>query len=209
MFFFISLDTRRIMASARGSSKESSFGIDYERMEESDSSSFSDPFAAPAEDYGDVMMSRADYGLKESSGSSDSYLDSSPSPSPSSSSSSSGSRLDVGHLSSALGASSLPFGAGLAQKRERPAEAATTWGNERRGVWGAASYNIGALAAAAPSLRARAAPTRSPLCPPLCPPPSPLPSRRLLVLWRARGGRRAGRGLWPALLPHAQPAHRL
>lgn len=138
--------------------KEESFGIEYERHDESGAESFSDPFAATpsdAEDYGDVYMSREDYGLTSTTGAkggSDAFSDfppSSSSGSGSSSASSSGrgfgaaSHVDSGTLRSALGSNQSPFsfggGGSAAQQQSRP-----TFGAERRGVWGQASYNIGA-----------------------------------------------------------------
>jgi hypothetical protein len=112
-------------------------------------------------------------------------------------------------LNSALNAGSLEFGGAL--RRDRPAP--TQFGSERRGVWAQASYNIGArprCALCAPPLRCRhpATPCPHTLTPshPTHPTPPP-PFTRLLLLWRPPAGRRCGRGLWPALLAHAQPPH--
>jgi hypothetical protein len=139
------------------SKKESSYGIDYERHEESDSSSFSDPFAVPEDsrDYGDVYMSREDYGLlpQGNSNTGDAYEDTSSSGSSGGSGggggsrsggsgSSAGSQLDMGHLASAMGSSRMAMSEFGSSARERPA--ATQFTTERRGLWAQASYNIGA-----------------------------------------------------------------
>jgi hypothetical protein len=116
------------------SKKESSYGIDYERHEESDSSSFSDPFASSSQEYEDVPMSAADYGLRSPPEVDSGRLEAG--------SSLPSSRVNASTLSSALNSPLPDFGSA---RRDSPSAAASHhFASERRGVWAQASYNIGA-----------------------------------------------------------------
>ena len=140
-------------------SGETSYGIEYERLEEDSSSSFSDPFTAPMEEgYMDVPMTREDYGLQDRGGSSggggsgDVSYDSAPvsslggggggggsgaSPTP-------GSHLTRNTLAAALSsAGALPA---FPKSSSSAPSSAQKYTGERRGLWAQMSYNIGACA---------------------------------------------------------------
>lgn len=135
-------------------SGETSYGIEYERLEDDNSSSFaegpssgdnsfSDPFSAPLmEDYVDVPMTREDYGLVERSSSASGSVGAVGLPEGGGGSSVKPSSLSRDDVASALGSvGSFPsFSRKPTLEQSQPSK----YSMERRSVWAQMSYNIGA-----------------------------------------------------------------